>query len=319
MASQPQADAGRRCAPCRPTCARCFTNLGPLITVVQDRPAGDPRRAQRRHAAARLAGPVPRAAQPDPHLALAAPAADLRLHLQRRRRPGRQDDRARPAAAARATTCASSARSAPRRCPSPPTATPTTAATPTRRRCGWPIREPSRLAATTRAASPSRPGTAPTPAAEKGSLGHPDRCSPRAQQACWVAPPLSQPARAEQPEPLPAGQGRDLLEQVARPPPRRPGRLRPRRELVARRGSVQALAAALRPSRRCSGRCGGGLGLGLSRVPGARDDHVEQRVGQPAITAAAQRAAVAERRQGADPGLDAAASATRRRGRRRSR
>ncbi len=43
------------------------------------------------HAAAGLARPVPGAAQPDPQLAVAAPAADRRLHLQRRRRHRRQD------------------------------------------------------------------------------------------------------------------------------------------------------------------------------------------------------------------------------------
>ena len=59
---------------------------------LQDRPARHPRRAQRRHAAAGLARPVPGAAQPGAQLAVAAPAAHRRLHLQRRRRPGRQDD-----------------------------------------------------------------------------------------------------------------------------------------------------------------------------------------------------------------------------------
>ena len=51
----------------------------------------------------------------------------------------------------------------PRRCRSPPTAIRTTAATPTRHRCGWPMRRPSPPAATTPAASPTRPGTATTP------------------------------------------------------------------------------------------------------------------------------------------------------------
>src|SRR5205807_9799500 len=54
---------------------------------VEDRAAGRARLSTRRQAAAGLAGwpdRVPRAAEPDPHLALAAPAADLGLHLQRR-------------------------------------------------------------------------------------------------------------------------------------------------------------------------------------------------------------------------------------------
>ena len=58
----------------------------------EDGPARLPRRDQRRHAAAGVARPVPRAAQPDPGVAGAAPAADLGLHLQRRRRNRRHDE-----------------------------------------------------------------------------------------------------------------------------------------------------------------------------------------------------------------------------------
>ncbi len=75
-----------------PSLENFLTNLGPLITASKTGLPAISRDAQRGDAAARLPRAVPRAAQPDPHLALPAPAADLGLHLQRRRRPGRQDD-----------------------------------------------------------------------------------------------------------------------------------------------------------------------------------------------------------------------------------
>ena len=78
-----------------PSLRSFFTNLGPLITVSK---TGLPAIRDVLNGTTPLlglAGPVPRAAQPDPDLAVAAPAADQRLHLQRRRRPGRQDDQLR--------------------------------------------------------------------------------------------------------------------------------------------------------------------------------------------------------------------------------
>ena len=108
---QPQADADRR-ARAVAVAALVLHPPRPADHRLQDRAAGDPRHAQRRDPAAGLGRPVPGAAQPDPDLAVHAPAADLGLHLQRRRRPGRQDDQ-RSAATAPATICASSRRSGP--------------------------------------------------------------------------------------------------------------------------------------------------------------------------------------------------------------
>ena len=102
----------------------------------QDGPARVSRRHPRRDAAAGVARPVPRAAQPDPDLAVGAPAADLGLHLQRSGRNRRDDEVVRrrryrslpaPVLAGRARDAVVRARRA----------TPTTAATPTRGRCGW--------------------------------------------------------------------------------------------------------------------------------------------------------------------------------------
>ncbi len=113
-----------------PDLRRFFVTLGPLITASKTGLPGVSQTSQGRNAAARLARSVPRAAQPDPQLAVAAPAADLRLHLQRRHGHLGQDDGARRRGAdlqrqrRAATTCASSSRSAPRRCRCSRTATP---------------------------------------------------------------------------------------------------------------------------------------------------------------------------------------------------
>jgi phospholipid/cholesterol/gamma-HCH transport system substrate-binding protein len=88
-----------------------------------------------------------------------------------------------PVLTAPATTCASLRRSAPRRSRSRPTVTATTVATPTRPRCGWPSRSRSAPAASSRAASRSRRGTATTrarPATARRPRERPRRrCSPR--------------------------------------------------------------------------------------------------------------------------------------------
>jgi hypothetical protein len=77
-----------------PDLRRLFVNLGPLITVSE---TGLPaiRDVLRGPAAARLSRAVPGAAQSHPRLAVEAPAADLRLHLQRCRRACGEDDLAR--------------------------------------------------------------------------------------------------------------------------------------------------------------------------------------------------------------------------------
>ena len=83
VAEQLDADAAGGAGSCRRTCSICSSSLGPLITASETGAAGDPRRDQRCDAAARRARSVPRAAQPDPHLAVAAPAADLRTSSRR--------------------------------------------------------------------------------------------------------------------------------------------------------------------------------------------------------------------------------------------
>ena len=62
----------RRCDELSPDLRRLFEKLGPLITASKTGLPAVSQRADRSEAAARLARPVPRAAQPDPRLALAA-------------------------------------------------------------------------------------------------------------------------------------------------------------------------------------------------------------------------------------------------------
>ncbi len=160
---------------------------------LEDGAAGDQRRAQRRHPAARRARPVPVAAQPDPDLAVAAPAADFGLHLQRRDRDRGQDDlvqrrrhRSLPAPVRARRPRDAVVRDQPRqrqpRQHLPAAAVARRSAVVHRRRqVPGQLRAPvmglqqHRRARQRRAGAPARPRR---------------RCSPRAQQACWVAPPL---------------------------------------------------------------------------------------------------------------------------------
>ncbi len=69
-----------------------FTNLGPLDHRLGDRAAGGEQVPDRRRADPGRDGHLPRAAQPDPRVALGSPAADLRLHLPGRHGDGRDHD-----------------------------------------------------------------------------------------------------------------------------------------------------------------------------------------------------------------------------------
>ena len=168
-----------------PPLRHLFTNLGPLITVSQ---TGLPAVSNILTGATPMLGvarDVPRAAQPDPRLAVRPSAADLGLHLKRRRRHSRPP-RPRSRATASATTCASSRRSDPRRCRSRPTATPTTAGTRIPGRSGSQRRE-------LRQGQLPRRGTARTRGAggDGSTAGNGEPSStPGSEEPCWVAPTL---------------------------------------------------------------------------------------------------------------------------------
>ncbi len=258
-----------------PDLRRLFVNLGPLITVSKTGLPGIRDVLLGAKPLLGVAGAVPGRAQPDPPLALAAPAAGLRLHLQRRRRPGRQDGvgRRRRHRALPAPVLPGRARDA------------LVLAHP---RCRQPRQHLPAAAVAGRSERPQAEqlallGLQATPAGRSRR----SRCpAPLGRAACWVAPPL--PGAAAGPDP--AHHRGALLEQVAlgaaarpagrgrwywRVERRRSRRLRrrrcARRRSPTRRRARPACARRARDRRSSSARCGrAGARTPPPRPPGRR-------------------------------------------------